>query len=202
MSDPVINDQINGPAGLAEQDLGITETDLLAEGAEFEQSSPVDTPYTLALKDQIAALQQQLSQQQDEFMRAQAEAQNVRRRAQKDVENAHKFALDSFVNALLPVVDSLEQGVAMLSTQDDVLKPARDGAELTLKMLLDVLTKQNVEAVEPLHEAFNPERHQAMTLQPSAEHAPNTVLNVLQKGYLLHGRVLRPALVVVAKALA
>lgn len=170
------------------------------EDAAAAQSTGIDTPEVLMLKGQIEQLEHQQVAQQAEFLRVQAEAQNIRRRAQKDIENAHKFALDGFIQALLPVVDSLEQGVAMLNADDEALKPAREGALLTLKMLLDALAKQKVEPLSPLHEPFNPEQHQAMTLQPSDEHAPNTVLNVLQKGYLLHGRVLRPALVVVAKA--
>ncbi len=182
-------------------------SDHLASGApafinddSTEDDSSVNSADVVMLKSKIEQLEKQLLQQQEEFLRAQAEAQNIRRRAQKDIENAHKFSLDNFINALLPVVDSLEQGVAMLNADDEVLKPAREGALLTLKMLLDMLAKQNVEPVSPLHLSFNPDQHQAMTMQPTDEHAPNTVLNVLQKGYLLHGRVLRPALVVVAKA--
>jgi molecular chaperone GrpE len=193
---------VEGQPAAADRDW-MPEADLM-DAADAQalggQSSDVDTPEVLMLKSQIEQLEKRLQQQEEEFLRAQAEAQNIRRRAQKDIENAHKFALDSFINALLPVVDSLEQGVAMLNAEDEALTPAREGALLTLKMLLDTLSKQNVEPLSPLHQAFNPEQHQAMTLQPSDEHAPNTVLNVLQKGYLLHGRVLRPALVVVAKA--
>jgi molecular chaperone GrpE len=171
-----------------------------ADDAVDLANESVETVEVLSLKSQVDQLQKQLVQQQEEFLRAQAEAQNIRRRAQKDIENAHKFGADALINALLPVVDSLEQGIAMLNADDEALKPAREGALLTLKMLVDLLAKQNVEPVVPLHQPFNPEQHQAMTLHPTDEHAPNTVLNVLQKGYLLHGRVLRPALVVVSKA--
>lgn len=137
------------------------------------------------------------------YLRSQAEMDNMRRRAEKDLESAHKFGLEKFANELLPVKDSLELGLAAVEeNSDEAVEKLREGTELTLKMLGTALEKFGIKEINPVGEVFNPEQHQAMTMQESAEAAPNTVLIVMQKGYLLNDRVMRPALVVVSKAAA
>lgn len=136
----------------------------------------------------------------DQVMRVQAELENSRRRAERDVENAHKYALEKFALELLPVKDSLEMGLAAATGEDANIEKLREGTELTLKMLGNAMEKFGIKEVNPVGEPFNPELHQAMTMQESAEHEPNTVTAVMQKGYLLNERLIRPAMVVVCKA--
>lgn len=133
-------------------------------------------------------------------MRAAAEVQNVRRRAELDVEKAHKFALDKFVGDLLPVADNLERAVASSVTEGANIEAITEGVELTLKSMVDALSRHKVVALNPEGEPFNPEMHQAMTMVESADCEPNSVLNVFQKGYTLNERLVRPAMVVVSKA--
>lgn len=141
----------------------------------------------------------------EKLLRSQAELENLRRRTQKELQDAHKFALERFARELLPVLDSLELGIEAASSSDegaaDIVK-LREGSELTLQQFSSVLEKFNIETVDPIGEAFNPEFHQAMAMEPSAEAEANTVLKVFQKGYLLNQRLLRPAMVVVAQAAA
>jgi molecular chaperone GrpE len=132
----------------------------------------------------------------DAYLRARAESDNIRKRAQIDVQNAHKFGVESFSNALLPVKDSLE---AALAAQNDTVETLRGGVELTLKQLATAFEKFSLTEINPLGQKFDPHRHQAMTMV-EADAEPNTVVQVLQKGYALYDRVLRPALVCVAKA--
>lgn len=136
----------------------------------------------------------------NQLLRIQAELENTRRRAERDVENAHKFGLEKFAQELLPVKDSLELGLAAASGDEENITQLREGTELTLKMLSGVMEKFGITEVNPEGEPFNPELHQAMTMQESAEHQPNTVMMVMQKGYLLNERLVRPAMVVVSKA--
>ncbi|CBL45902.1 HSP-70 cofactor [gamma proteobacterium HdN1] len=134
---------------------------------------------------------------QDQLLRVSAEMQNLRRRADRDVENARKFALEKFSTDLLPVVDNLERGLQAAGT-DEAHIAVREGVELTLRLLMDVLRKHGVEVVDPIGQAFDPALHEAMSMAPSPDHAPNTVMAVLQKGYTLSGRLVRPAMVIVA----
>jgi len=136
----------------------------------------------------------------NELLRARAELDNMRRRSERDVENAHKYAVEKFVQELLPVVDSLEMGLLAATSENADIEKLKEGSELTLKLFTDCVQKFGVTVTNPVGEAFNPEFHQAMSMQESAEHKPNTVLAVMQKGYLLHGRLARPAMVVVSKA--
>lgn len=135
----------------------------------------------------------------NQVLRVQAEMENARRRAERDVENAHKFALERFSQDLLPVKDSLELGLAAAG-EDAAVEKLREGTELTLKMLTQVMEKFGIKEVNPVGQPFNPELHQAMSMQPSDSQPANTVLVVMQKGYTLNDRLMRPALVVVAKA--
>ncbi|MBA1198234.1 nucleotide exchange factor GrpE [Pseudomonas shirazensis] len=152
------------------------------------------------LGTRVQVLEEQLAAAKDQSLRAVADLQNVRRRAEQDVEKAHKFALEKFASDLLPVIDSLERGLELSSADDETIKPMRDGIELTLKMFSDTLKRYNLEAIDPHGEPFNAEHHQAMAMQESADVEPNSVLKVFQKGYMLNGRLLRPAMVVVSKA--
>lgn len=148
-----------------------------------------------AIPSRVLELEQQV---RDVQLRAQAEIQNIQRRAERDVAQAHKFALEKFASQLLEVVDNLERAlVATPSSADETL---HQGVSLTLKQLLDALKRQAVEPIDPLGEPFNAELHQAVSMQPSTTAEPNTVTAVLQKGYTLSGRLLRPAMVMVATA--
>ena len=145
---------------------------------------------------ELAALQAKVDENWDKYVRAAAELENVRKRAARDVENAHKFAVERFSTDLLDVRDSLEMA---LTAGDDVAADAlREGNAATLKLLTTVMQRFGVEELDPLGEPFDPEKHEAMTMQPSADAEPGSVLTVFQKGYALNGRLLRPARVVVA----
>lgn len=143
-------------------------------------------------------LQQKLSTLGEQLLREQAEMQNVRRRAQRDVESAHKFALEKFATELLSVVDNLERAIGAIDAEDDSQKAVAEGLELTLKTFIDVLTKHSVEPVDPEGQPFDADLHQAVSMVPNTEVEPNTVINVFQKGYTLNGRLIRPAMVVVS----
>lgn len=138
----------------------------------------------------------------DQLLRTKADMENLRRRAERDVESAHKYALERFAAELIPVKDSLELGLAAADSAGaaDELGKLREGMTLTHKMLHAALEKFGIKEISPLGEKFNSGLHQAMSMQPTAEAEPNTVLKVFQKGYTLHDRVLRPAMVVVAQA--
>lgn len=159
--------------------------------------NPSHEDLQLLLEDARAKADEHWSQ----LLRANAELENARRRTKQDLENAHKYGLEKFVQELLPVKDSLEMGLSAVSADNDTVGPLREGIELTLKMLESMLEKFGVEAIDPVDEPFDPIRHQAMSMQESAEHAPNTVMSVMQKGYQLNQRLIRPAMVMVAKAL-
>ncbi|WCM20406.1 nucleotide exchange factor GrpE [Paraburkholderia bryophila] len=158
-----------------------------AAGAATEAPAGVESAALAEAHAKIAELQ-------ESFLRAKAETENVRRRAQEDVTKAHKFAIESFAEHLLPVVDSLEAAVAHSS---DDLQKVREGVELTLRQLSGALEKGRVVALNPVGEKFDPHRHQAISMVP-ADQEPNTVVAVLQKGFVIADRVLRPALVTVA----
>jgi len=147
--------------------------------------------------DELAELRDKAEANWQLYVRAQAEMENLRRRSEKDLESAHKFALEKFAAELLAVKDSLELG---LNATDADVDKLREGSELTLKMLAQALAKFNINDVDPMGEVFDPNHHQAMTMQETAEHTPNTVIAVMQKGYLINDCLLRPAMVVVAKA--
>ena len=147
--------------------------------------------------DEVARLQVALNDLQDQLLRARAEVENVRRRAQDEVGKASKFAIEKFAAALLPVKDSLESA---LTTENQTLDNLREGVELTLRQLESAFTTGALVEDNPLHQKFDPTRHQAISAVPAPDVEPNTVVTVLQKGYLINERVLRPALVMVAQA--
>ena len=136
----------------------------------------------------------------DQCLRLQAELDNLRKRAERDVASAHKFALERFAAELLPVRDSLEMGLAAFEAEGADPEKLREGVELTLQMLTSAMGKFEIREVNPRDERFDPEFHQAMSLQERDDVEPNTVVTVVQKGYLLNERLLRPAMVIVSKA--
>ncbi|WAK03737.1 nucleotide exchange factor GrpE [Methylobacter sp. YRD-M1] len=152
------------------------------------------------LKQQLAQAEQKAQENWDKAVRAQAEMENLKRRTQKDLESAHKFALEGFAKELLPVLDSLTLGLQAATGDSPEVEKFRVGSELTIKQFESVFAKFNIETIDPVGQPFNPEHHQAMAMQAVEGAEPNTVVNVFQKGYLLNGRLLRPAMVVVAKA--
>lgn len=140
----------------------------------------------------------ELSKHREEMLRMQAEMENLRKRLLRDLERSRKFALEGVMKDLLQVRDSLERGLGMADDANATVESLKEGKELTLKQLNKVMSDHGLEVIDPRGEAFNPEFHQAVTLLPSAELAENTVLDVLQKGFKLHDRLIRPAMVVVS----
>ncbi len=156
----------------------------------------LEHPSYVDLQNKLTEAEEKATQYWDRLLRTQAETENMQRRAQRDVENAHKYALEKFITELLPVIDSLERSTSL---HEDHQHSVLEGVNLTLKMLYGVLEKFNIQQIDPLTQPFNPELHQAVSTQVDSTVPPNTVLNVLQKGYLLNNRLVRPALVVVSK---
>jgi len=173
-----------------------TEEKLQAE-AEIDPSESIEDQEEQTVNE-VEELQQKLSTLGEQLLREQAEMQNVRRRAQRDVESAHKFALEKFATELLSVVDNLERAIGAIDAEDESQKAVAEGLELTLKTFIDVLTKHSVVPVDPEGQPFDADLHQAVSMVPNAEVEPNTVINVFQKGYTLNGRLIRPAMVVVS----
>ncbi|MBG11420.1 MAG: nucleotide exchange factor GrpE [Gammaproteobacteria bacterium] len=148
----------------------------------------------------LAAAEREAEQARDDLLRVQAEMQNLRRRTEQDVEKAHKFGQEKFSIELLTVMDNLERALAAAAEHDDDgVKAIYEGVDLTLKSFVDCFGRFNIAAVDPLGEPFDPDLHQAMTIQESPDVEANTVIAVMQKGYTLHGRVIRPAMVMVSK---
>ncbi|WP_181295748.1 nucleotide exchange factor GrpE [Pseudomonas sp. Q2-TVG4-2] len=165
-----------------------------------EENESAQAEVTEDLTARVQSLEEQLAAAQDQSLRVAAELQNIRRRAEQDIEKAHKFALEKFAGDLLAVADSLERGLELSNPDDEAVKPMREGVELTLKLLIDTLARHQLVPLDPQGEPFNPEHHQAMAMEESTHAEPGSVLKVFQKGYLLNGRLLRPAMVVVSKA--
>ena len=176
-----------------------TEADVEVVSAEAveEQSAVELTSEELIaqLQEQLAETQQKADENWDSFVRLQAESENNRKRSEKKVEDAHKYGAQKFVESLLPVVDSLEMGMTAEGDIDQI----REGMNLTLKQFETVMEKFNIEAINPMGEKFNPELHQAMAMQPNPEMENNTVMAVMQKGFTISGRLIRPAMVMVVK---
>jgi molecular chaperone GrpE len=164
---------------------------------ENDAPAALDHPSYIDLEEKLTLAEQQLFEHREKAMRAMAEVDNIRRRAERDVSNAHRYALEKFSVALLPVVDSLEQALQLADKSDDT--SMREGLELTMQLFVGVLEKFGVKQLNPIGEVFDPQQHEAMSMQPSADVAANTVLMVFQKGYVLSERVIRPARVVVSK---
>ncbi len=165
------------------------EPEVAAEAAEAGEEDVQDAEAALA------ELQAKADDNWDRYLRTAAELENVRKRSARDVENAHKFALERFGKDLLAVKDSLEMGLSVENADETSL---REGSETTLKLLSGTLERFGIVEIDPAGEPFDPEFHEAMTMQPSPDAEPGSVLTVIQKGYTLNGRLLRPAMVVVA----
>jgi len=195
---PEVNDELEQDAAKpsAETDPEV-ETEAEAEETEV-QAEQDEGDLTQLLED----ARSKADEHWDQLMRTRAELDNLRKRSQRDLENAHKFALERFSQELLQVWDSLELGHQAAQDETTDVEKLREGTELTLKLLTDVMNKQGVEQIDPQDQPFNPEFHQAMTLQERDDVPPNTVVGVVQKGYTLNGRLLRPAMVMVSKAAA
>ena len=157
----------------------------------------LDHPSYIALEEKLTLAEQQVHENWEKSVRALAELDNIRRRAERDVAHAHRYSLEKFGEALLPVVDSLEQALQLADKEDDA--SMKEGLELTMKLFVDVLDKFGMKQLDPMGDVFDPQQHEAMAMQESADLAANTVMMVFQKGYKLNDRVIRPARVIVAK---
>jgi molecular chaperone GrpE len=178
----------------------IVEETIDNSDVETEQDSESE----LSVDEQLAAALDKLTESKDAVLRAEAEMQNVRRRAERDVENAHKYGIERFLQNLLPVVDSIEKSIESIESTDqadrDENDPVIEGIRLCYKLLLDVLDREQVEVVDPLGEPFDPNEHEAMSMVENPDMEPNSVFAVMQKGYKLNKRLVRPAMVMVSKA--
>lgn len=185
-------DKENGAEEIVEELFGATSPETPGGTAEH-----ADTAALTALLEDARG---KADQHWDQCLRLQAEIDNLHKRAERDLANAHKFALERFASELLPVCDSMEMGLQVFASDNPEISRLREGVELTLQMLTAALTRFEIRAVNPVNEPFNPEFHQAMSIQERADVAPSTVVTVVQKGYTLHGRLMRPAMVIVSKA--
>jgi molecular chaperone GrpE len=188
---------VNESTPEAEQETNQDQQDVQSEGSEPNETDLNDNQIDQEPDQQLEDAQQKATEYHEKMLRMQAEMENMRKRTERDVSNAHKYAIEKFANELLQVKDSLELG---LNAEDIDVTKLQEGTELTLKMFSSVFEKFSVEELNPLGEVFDPNLHEAMTMQESTEHEPNTVLTVVQKGYTLHGRLIRPAMVIVSKA--
>ncbi len=167
------------------------------------QDAPIDQDPAKTIEElqkHLAATQAELAEANDKMLRFRAEADNTRKRASIDVENAHKYGMEKLARELLNVVDSLERGIQISSDDPQQTVHLHEGMELTNKLLLDTLDKFNIKQINPLGEVFDPKQHEALTMQPTTDLAPNRVLSVVQRGFSINDRILRPARVIVAKA--
>lgn len=178
--------------------------DLTAQAETTDTAAPVAEEQLLA---RIAELEQALAENhkavadhQDVVLRTRAEMENVRRRSEQEIDKAQKFALEKFARELLPTIDNLERALSLVDANNEGLKPMAEGLELTLRGLLSSVAKFGVEPVDPAGQPFNPDLHQAMAMVEHGELPANSVLMVMQKGYTLNGRLLRPAMVSVTRA--
>lgn len=189
-----------------EQQVASSAETVETEGAEAQAADEtveglsVEQAQIKALEAELAAANAKIDNQKDQVVRALAESENVRKRAEQDVDKARKFALEAFAGELLSVVDNLERATLAADATNEVVKPLLEGIELTQKSFVSTINKFGMEEIDPQGQPFNPELHQAMSMQPSADVAPNTVIAVMQKGYTLNGRLLRPAMVMVSRA--
>lgn len=171
----------------------------VAEPSVSEETAQAEEAVEQDLEAMLVESQQEVQAQKDLALRTLADMENLKRRTRKDIEDAHKFALEKFVNALIPVMDSMEMGLDAAQKDGVSIETIREGMEMTFKQTLDVLNEFNVERVDPKGEAFDPQKHEAMTMVPSPDLESNTVMDVIQKGYVLNERLVRPARVIVVQ---
>jgi molecular chaperone GrpE len=155
--------------------------------------------YADELEGKLSTAEAKIEDQKDSVLRAKADGENARRRAEQEVDKARKFAVEKFAGELLSVVDNLERATQAADAENEVIKPLLEGIELTHKSLISTFEKFGLEVIDPKGETFNPEQHQAMSMQENEELPPNTIIAVMQKGYSLKGRLLRPAMVMVSR---
>ncbi|MEZ9231782.1 nucleotide exchange factor GrpE [Vibrio amylolyticus] len=179
------------------------EADVVGSDADIEwnEEQQVDEQESKIAQLEAALLtsEAKVQDQQDSVLRAKAEVENMRRRTEQEIDKARKYALNKFAEELLPVIDNLERAIQAADNENDAVKPVLEGVEMTHKSFVDVVAKFGLKEINPEGETFNPEKHQAMSIQESADHEPNSVMFVMQKGYELNGRVIRPAMVMVSK---
>ena len=182
---PSVNDDVNAVNQVGDEYVDASNSEQREEaGDAIEQ-----------LREELAQAEEKAAESWETLVRLQAEMDNQRKRSEKQLSNAHKFAVQKFVEQLLPVIDSLEMG---LKAEGDI-ESIREGMELTLKQFESLMEKQNLVSINPLGEKFDPDLHQAMAMQPSDEYADGMVSAVMQKGYTLNERLVRPAMVMVVK---
>ncbi|ENM3755285.1 nucleotide exchange factor GrpE [Vibrio cholerae] len=198
------NEEIKNKDEQLQQDAVETEAEVVGTDADIDWNQAADEidekeAKIAQLEAALLVSEERVKEQQDSVLRARAEVENMRRRSEQEVDKVRKFALSRFAEELLPVIDNLERAIQAADGEVEAIKPLLEGVELTHKTFVDTIAKFGLKEINPHGEAFNPEFHQAMSIQESAEHEPNTVMFVMQKGYELNGRVLRPAMVMVSK---
>ena len=177
----------------------ISKQDMEKDEQSVECEAAADGEKDARIAQLEAQLEETAQRERDTVLRARAEVDNIRRRTEQDIEKAHKFALEKFSAELLPVIDNLERALALTNKDDPAMASMLEGIELTLKSLLDAVRKFGIDVVQDKNVPFNPDVHQAMTIIDSADHESNHVIDIMQKGYTLNGRLLRPAMVIVSK---
>jgi molecular chaperone GrpE len=192
------------PDEFSEEEMVAGEAGEVEGSAEVESGDSAEAPALghpsyKKLEDQLTETEQKLNEYWNEVMRARAEMENTRRRAAQDVEKARKFALEKFANDLLPIVDSLGHALDCEFGDNQFARSIHEGVEMTMNMLLQTFDRYGLKQINPVGVTFDPNQHQAVSMEENAEAASNTVIKVLQKGYLLNDRLIRPAMVVVAK---
>lgn len=198
------NEEIKNKDEQLQQDAVETEAEVVGTDADIDWNQAADEidekeAKIAQLEAALLVSEERVKEQQDSVLRARAEVENMCRRSEQEVDKARKFALSRFAEELLPVIDNLERAIQAADGEVEAIKPLLEGVELTHKTFVDTIAKFGLKEINPHGEVFNPEFHQAMSIQESAEHEPNTVMFVMQKGYELNGRVLRPAMVMVSK---
>lgn len=188
----------------ADQDQAEIETEDdsdLQESSAEEKDVEEQADFTLEeVLEKLAEEKEGAARARDDLLRVQAEMQNLRRRTEQDIEKAHKYGQEKFSTELLTVMDNLERALAAASDyEDETVKAIYEGVDLTLKSFTDCFNRFHIGSVDPMGEPFDPQLHQAVTILENSDVEPNTVIEVMQKGYTLHGRVIRPAMVVVSK---
>ncbi|MGY5538385.1 nucleotide exchange factor GrpE [Vibrio brasiliensis] len=183
----------------AELEAEVVGTDADIEWNEEETELDEQEAKIAQLEAALLSSEAKVKEQQDSVLRAKAEVENMRRRTETEIDKARKYALNKFAEELLPVIDNLERAIQAADIENEVIKPLLEGVELTHKTFVDTVSKFGLKEINPEGETFNPELHQAMSIQESPDHESNTVMFVMQKGYELNGRVVRPAMVMVAK---
>ncbi|MGR5286892.1 nucleotide exchange factor GrpE [Vibrio maritimus] len=181
-----------------QEDAEVVGSDADVEWNE-ESEQDIQEAKIAQLEAALLSSEAKVKDQQDSVLRAKADIENMRRRTEQEIDKARKYALNKFAEELLPVIDNLERAIAAADAENEAVKPIVEGVEMTHKTFVDVVAKFGLKEINPEGEAFNPEQHQAMSIQESADHEPNTVMFVMQKGYELNGRVIRPAMVMVSK---